>query len=134
MVLFDRIHHIGIAVVDIDRALLLYRDQFSMTPGLRRTMESQGVEVQFMQLPGTLIELLAPLSKESPIARFLSSHGPGMHHMAYEVADIRDTLKWLKSNGFKVVDEEPREGAEGKLVAFVHPKSAGGVLLELQQR
>ena len=134
MAIFERIHHVGIAVASIDSALPLYRDLLNMKPGLRKTMVSQGVEVQFLELPGTLLELLAPLSEDSVIARFLSRHGSGMHHLAYEVSDIRSTLKELQDTGFDLIDEEPREGAEGKLVAFLRPGSMGGVLVELQER
>lgn len=133
MALFDRIHHVGIAVASIDAALPLYRDRLNMKPGLRTKLASQGVEVQFLELSGSLLELLAPLSEDSVIARFLSRHGSGMHHLAYEVTDIRDALKQLQNRGFELIDEEPREGAEGKLVAFVHPKTMGGVLVELQE-
>ena len=134
MGLLDCIHHVGIAVSSIDEALPLYRDRLKMNPGLRKKMESQGVEVQFFNLSGTVIELLAPLSKDTTLARFLSRHGSGMHHLAYEVSDIRAALKELQDTGFDLVDEEPREGAEGKLVAFVHPRTMGGVLVELQQK
>lgn len=129
---FERIDHIGIAVFDIDKALELYRDRMGMVPGLRRKVEAQQVEVQFLELPGTKIELLAPLSDDSPISRFLAKRGEGLHHITYAVPDVTRALAQLTAGGIEAIDKVPRPGAEGKAVAFLHPRSTGGVLVELQ--
>ena len=126
------IDHIGIAVFDLDSALELYRDRLGMVPGLRRKVEAQNVEVQFLELPGTKIELLAPLSDASPISKFLQRRGEGLHHITYRVPDVARALAECASRGIEAIDQKPRPGAEGKLVAFLHPKSTGGVLVELQ--
>jgi methylmalonyl-CoA/ethylmalonyl-CoA epimerase len=130
--LLERIDHIGIAVFDIDKALELYRDRMGMVPGLRRKVEAQQVEVQFLELPGTKIELLAPLSDDSPISRFLAKRGEGLHHITYAVPDVARALAQLTAGGIEAIDKVPRPGAEGKAVAFLHPRSTGGVLVELQ--
>jgi methylmalonyl-CoA epimerase len=126
------IDHIGVAVFDIDRALEIYRDRLGMVPGLRRKVEVQKVEVQFLELPGTKIELLAPLSENSPISKFLARRGEGLHHVTYRVPDVAAALELCRERGLEVIDSVPRPGAEGKLVAFLHPRSTGGVLTELQ--
>jgi methylmalonyl-CoA/ethylmalonyl-CoA epimerase len=126
------IDHIGIAVFDIDRALELYRDRLGMVPGLRRRVEAQLVEVQFLELPGTKLELLAPLADDSPIAKFLARRGEGLHHITYRVPDVAAALAECARRGVEVIDREARVGAEGKAVAFLHPRSTGGVLTELQ--
>jgi methylmalonyl-CoA/ethylmalonyl-CoA epimerase len=104
-----------------------------MKRGLRRALPERGVEVQFMKLPGTLLELLAPLGEASPIGKFMARRGPGLHHICFEVADIHRALADCLSQGLEAVDAEPRPGAEDKLVAFLQPHSTGGVLIELQQ-
>jgi len=130
--LLSRIDHIGIAVFDIEKALELYRDRMGMVPGLRRKVEGQKVEVQFLELPGTKIELLAPLSADSPISKFLARRGEGLHHITYAVPDVARALAELSAQGIEAIDKSPRPGAEGKDVAFLHPRSTGGVLVELQ--
>jgi methylmalonyl-CoA/ethylmalonyl-CoA epimerase len=130
--LLERIDHIGVAVFDIDKSLELYRDRMGMVPGLRRKVEAQQVEVQFLELPGTKIELLAPLSDDSPISRFLAKRGEGLHHITYAVPDVARALAQLTAGGIEAIDKVPRPGAEGKAVAFLHPRSTGGVLVELQ--
>jgi methylmalonyl-CoA epimerase len=131
--MLERIDHVGIAVRNIDLALKLYRDTLGFKPGLRKRVEHQKVEVQFLELPGTKLELLAPLSDDSPISKFLTQRGEGVHHITYSVADIHAALAELKARGIRAIDAAPRPGAEGKLVAFLHPKTTGGVLIELQQ-
>ena len=96
-------------------------------------MKDQGVEVQFLELPGTRLELLAPLDETSRITGFLEKRGPGLHHICYEVSDIAAVLLRLTKEGMQAIDAVPRPGAEDKLVAFLHPASADGVLIELQQ-
>lgn len=129
---FQRIDHIGVAVYDIDKAVELYRDRMGMVPGLRRKVYAQRVEVQFLELPGTKIELLAPLSDDSPISKFLAKRGEGLHHITYSVPDVAAALAQLTARGVEAIDQVPRLGAEGKEVAFLHPRSTGGVLIELQ--
>jgi methylmalonyl-CoA/ethylmalonyl-CoA epimerase len=128
------IHHVGIAVDDMEAGRALYRDTLGLKPGLHRLMMERGVEVQFFDLPGARIELLAPRGESSSIAKFLADRGPGLHHICYEVNDIHAALATLTGRGLRAIDTEPRDGAEGKLVAFLHPRSAGGVLIELQQK
>lgn len=129
----NQIDHIGIAVHNLDEALALYRDKLGMTVGERIHVEHQKVEVVFLELPGTKIELLAPLSEDSPISKFLAKRGEGLHHITYAVDDVGKTLAELQAAGIEAIDKAPRPGAEGKPVAFLHPKSTGGVLIELQQ-
>jgi len=131
--LFKRIHHVGVAVERLDEAVALYESAFGMTRGLRAALPERGVEVQFLHLPGSTVELLAPLGDDSPVARFLARRGPGMHHLCYEVDNIEEALSRLTASGVEPIDPVPRPGAEGKLVAFLQPKSTAGVLIELQQ-
>lgn len=121
------------AVLQLEEAARLYETAFGMTRGLHVRMPERGVEVQFMEQPGTRIELLAVLGGESPLQKSLDRRGPGLHHLCFEVKDIHQALKQLSARGFQILDPEPRPGAEGKLVAFLHPGSALGVLIELQQ-
>lgn len=128
-----KIHHIGIATSGIDDAADVWRDLL----GLRadRTEEVAGQKVRVCTLPvgESRFELLEPMSADSPISRFLEKRGGGIHHIAVSVEDIRATLADLKAKGAKLIDEHPRAGAGGCLVAFIHPSSTGGVLLELVQ-
>lgn len=131
--MLERVHHVGIAVANLEASRALYESTLQMKAGLHRVMPDQGVEIQFYELPGTRIELLAPVGDDSPLVGFLKDRGPGLHHVCYEVKDIRQALKDLLNAGLRAVDDEPRLGAEERLIAFLHPKSAGGVLIELQQ-
>jgi methylmalonyl-CoA/ethylmalonyl-CoA epimerase len=128
-----KLDHIGIATRQIDEAMDLWRNTLGL--GLEHTEEiaEQGVRVSMLSLGETQLELLEPLSDDSPVGRFLEKRGPGIHHIAIRVDDIRAELAKLKTNGARLIDETPRVGAGGCLVAFVHPSSAGGVLLELVQ-
>lgn len=123
--------HVGIAVHDIDAALLEYRTQFGFSVDSREVIESQRVEVAFIRLPNTLIELLAPQDESSPLAKFLAKRGPGMHHLCYRVDNIEAELTRLIQAGVEVIDKVPRPGAHHTRIAFLHPKSTGGVLTEL---
>lgn len=120
-------------MLQLEEAAKLYETAFGMTRGLHVRLPERGVEVQFMEQPGTRIELLAALGEDSPLHKFLLRRGPGLHHLCFEVQDIHLALQQLSSRGLQVLDQEPRPGAEGKPVAFLHPGSAGGVLIELQQ-
>jgi methylmalonyl-CoA/ethylmalonyl-CoA epimerase len=126
-----KLEHIGIATHSIDEALRFWRDALGRVVTHTETVEEQGVRVAMLPFGEPRIELLEPTGPASPVAKFLEKRGPGIHHIAVRVADIRATLTRLKAEGARLIDEEPRTGAGGCLVAFVHPSSSGGVLLEL---
>ena len=128
-----KIDHIGIATHKIDDALALWRDALGLSVDLTEEVTEQGVRVAMLPIGETHIELLEPLQSNSPVGKFLDKRGPGIHHIAVKVADIRSSLAQLKEKGARLIDETPRVGAGGCLVAFVHPASANGVLLELVQ-
>jgi methylmalonyl-CoA/ethylmalonyl-CoA epimerase len=125
------IHHLGVAVEDLDTALDTYARLFGAELELRGTMEDQGVRAAVLRLGDGRIELLEPLGADTPVGRFLASRGPGMHHVAYEVSDLAATLTELTDAGADLIDERPREGLFGLEVAFVHPDSVHGVLSEV---
>ena len=125
--------HIGIAVPNIDDAIKEYQSKFGFVVDSREKLSSQQVEVCFLALANTKIELLAPLSPNSKLQKFLDSRGPGLHHLCYQVSDIKAELARLKSEGLKLIDEVPRPGAHHTQIAFIHPGSCGGVLTELCQ-
>ena len=125
--------HVGIAVENLDLAIADYLSKFGFKLELREKVASQKVELAFLKLDNTKIELLTPTSPESTLRKFLDSRGPGLHHICYEVADIVAELKRLKDLGLKLIDETPRAGAHNTLIAFLHPKSTAGVLTELCQ-
>ncbi len=125
--------HVGIATDDLDKSISQYQKDLSFKLEHRELVKDQKVEVAFLRLENTLIELIAPIDDSSPIAKFLSTRGPGLHHICYRVADIRAELSKLAALGYKLIDETPRVGAKKKLIAFIHPKSFGGVLTELCQ-
>jgi methylmalonyl-CoA/ethylmalonyl-CoA epimerase len=125
------IHHLGVAVEDLDEALGTYQRLFGAELEQRATVPVQGVEAAAVFVGAGRVELLSPLEEDSPVGRFLASRGPGMHHVAFEVADIGLALASLKSEGAELVDDEPREGMFGLQVAFVHPDSVHGVLAEV---
>ncbi len=128
-----KVDHIGIATPQLDEALALWQDALGLTLDHTEEVTDQGVRVAMLAIGETHIELLEPLSSGSPVGRFLEKRGPGIHHIAVSVSDIRATLAQLKEKGLRLIDEIPRVGAGGCLVAFVHPSSANGVLLELVQ-
>jgi len=128
-----KVDHIGIATRQIDEALALWRDALGLQVDFTEEVTGQGVRVAMLPIGETHIELLEPLSENSPVGKFLERRGPGIHHVAIEVTDIRATLAQLKEKGTRLIDETPRTGAGGCLVAFVHPSSTNGVLLELVQ-
>ena len=128
-----KINHLGIATKGIDEALKFWEDALGLENVHTETVEDQKVRVAMLPLGESRIELLEPTSEDSPISKFLEKRGGGIHHVAVEVEDIRAALAKLKAEGARLIDEEPRIGAEGCLVAFVHPSSANGVLLELVQ-
>jgi methylmalonyl-CoA/ethylmalonyl-CoA epimerase len=126
-----KIEHIGIATPRLEEALRFWRDALGLEVAHTEVVEEQGVRVAMLPVGEPRIELLEPTGADSPVAKFISKRGPGIHHVAVRVADIRAALARLKDEGARLIDEEPRRGAGGCLVAFVHPSSSGGVLLEL---
>jgi methylmalonyl-CoA/ethylmalonyl-CoA epimerase len=128
-----KINHIGIATNGIEEALAFWQDALGLEKLHTETVEDQKVRVAMLPLGESRIELLEPTADDSPISKFLEKRGGGIHHIAVEVDDIRAALERLKQNGARLIDEQPRTGAEGCLVAFVHPSAANGVLLELVQ-
>jgi methylmalonyl-CoA/ethylmalonyl-CoA epimerase len=130
---FSRIDHIGVAVAELDPAIELYRGSFELTVAHREVVEEQGVEAVLLDVGEGHVELLAPLGADTPIGKFLEKKGSGLHHVAYQVADIDQTLTALKASGLKLIDSEPRIGIRGSRVAFLHPSSSGGVLTEIVQ-
>jgi methylmalonyl-CoA/ethylmalonyl-CoA epimerase len=131
--MLTKINHIGVAVTCIEEALPYYRDQLGMNYEGEEVVAAQKVKVAFLQIGESRIELLEPTSDESPVAGFLKKNGPGMHHIAYEVDDLEGALRKLEAQGVRLIDKEPRKGAHGTKIAFVHPKASGGVLTELCQ-
>jgi methylmalonyl-CoA/ethylmalonyl-CoA epimerase len=128
---FDRIDHIGLAVTDLDGAVALYRDRLGMPLEHREVVEQFGVEAVLLGIGDSHVELLSPTDPEGPVGRFIERSGPGLHHVAYQTADIDAALDEVRSAGLALIDEKPRAGIRNSRVAFVHPKSTGGVLTEL---
>lgn len=131
--MFARIDHIGVAVEDLDAALALYERDYDMTLVHREVVASQGVEAVLLDVGENHVELLAPTGADTPVGRFLGRRGPGLHHVAYQTADIVAELDRLRASGVGLIDETPRVGIRSSRVAFLHPKSSGGVLTEIVQ-
>ena len=129
--MLGRIDHIGVATEDLDGAIALYEGTLGMPVAHRETVESQGVEAVLLDVGDGHVELLRPLGPETPIGKYLEKRGPGLHHVAYAVEDIDGVLGKLKDAGIELIDSEPRVGIRDSRVAFVHPKSTGGVLTEI---
>lgn len=129
--MFGRIDHIGVAVEDLEAAIGLYEGSFEMTLAHRETVSSQGVEAVLLDVGEGHVELLRPLGPETAVGKFLERKGPGMHHVAYAVADIDATLRSAVAAGLELIDAEPRTGIRESRVAFLHPRSTGGVLTEI---
>jgi methylmalonyl-CoA/ethylmalonyl-CoA epimerase len=131
--MLTKINHIGIAVTSLDATVPFYRDNLGMNfCGIEEVAE-QKVRVAMLQIGESMIELLEPTAEDSPVAKFIKKNGQGIHHIAYEVADIEAAIEKLRSDGARMIDEKPRLGAHGTRIAFVHPKSSNGVLTELCQ-
>jgi len=130
---FSRIDHVGVAVEQIEPALALYRDGFQLEVSHREVVEEQGVEAVLVDVGENHVELLAPLAADTPVGKFLARQGPGLHHVAYQVADIEATLAALVEAGIELIDQQPRAGIRGSRVAFMHPRATGGVLTEIVQ-
>ncbi len=129
----SQIDHLGVAVRSLDEASSFYAVTLGLTPSAPEDVPDQKVRVVCFQVGEVRVELLEPTAEDSPIARFLDKNGPGLHHVAYRVDDLPATLATLKAAGVRLVDEVPRPGAHGMSIAFIHPKSSGGVLTELCQ-
>ena len=129
--MFGRIDHVGVAVDDLDEAIELYTKRLGMPLQHRETVEEQGVEAVLVGVGGSHVELLRPLAPETAVGRFLQRNGPGLHHVAYGTDDIASAIDELVKAGLQLIDEQPRTGIRNSRVAFVHPKSTGGVLTEL---
>jgi methylmalonyl-CoA/ethylmalonyl-CoA epimerase len=129
--LFGRIDHIGVAVADIDAAIALYEGSFEMRLAHRETVASQGVEAALLDVGEGHVELLAPLGSDTPVGKFLERRGEGLHHVAYAVSDIDASLRQVAAAGIELIDSEPRVGIRGSRVAFLQPRSTGGVLTEI---
>ena len=124
------VHHVGIAVADLDASLLVYEELFGAHLEHRESVEDQGVEAASLRVGESRIELLRPLGPDTPVGRFLAKRGPGMHHVAFEVDDVGAELVRLRAEGAQLIDDAPRRGLFGLQVAFVHPEATGGVLAE----
>jgi methylmalonyl-CoA epimerase len=124
------VHHVGIAVDDLDASVLVYEELFGARLEHRESVEDQGVEAASLRIGESRIELLSPLGPDTPVGRFLAKRGPGMHHVAFEVDDVAAELGRLRADGAQLIDDSPRHGLFGLQVAFVHPEATGGVLAE----
>jgi methylmalonyl-CoA epimerase len=131
--MFARVDHIGVAVEDLDAAIALHEQAYGMAVAHREVIDEQGVEAVLLDVGENHVELLRPLGEDTPVGRFLSKRGPGLHHVAYQVADVQATLTTLRERGLRLIDDEPRIGIRGSRVAFLHPASSGGVLTEIVQ-
>lgn len=131
--MFTDVDHIGLVVRDLDAAIALYRDAFGVTEWERVALPERHMTVAVAHIGTTMIELIAPTSDEAAFAKFLAERGPGTHHVAYRVNDITAALSAARARGIQLIDEQPRPGLHNTLVAFLHPKSTMGVLIELVQ-
>lgn len=129
--MLERIDHVGVATDDLDGAIALYEGSLGMAVAHRETVESQGVEAVLLDAGEGHVELLFPLGPDTPVGKYLAKKGPGLHHVAYAVSDINESLGALKEAGVMLIDSEPRQGIRESRVAFLHPKATGGVLTEI---
>jgi methylmalonyl-CoA/ethylmalonyl-CoA epimerase len=129
--MLNRIYHLGYAVEDIEAACRFYRGTFGVEPTEPEVIEEQGIIATMFRVGESMVELVQPTGPDTPVGRFLARRGEGFHHVAYQVDDLEATLRAFRKNGVEIIDEEPRIGAGGTRMAFVHPKSTFGVLTEL---
>ena len=128
---FVALDHVGIAALDLEAEVERYRRLLGAEPVHRERVESQGVDEVLFELGGSFVQLLGSLGPETPVGGFLAKRGPGVHHLAYRVQDVRAALDELRAEGVRLIDDEPRPGSRGTRIAFAHPSSMGGVLVEL---
>ena len=131
--MFTRVDHLGVAVEDLDAALVLHEATYGMAFAHREVIEEQGVEAVLLDVGENHVELLRPLGPDTPVGRHLARRGPGLHHVAYQVADVEAALAALRDRGVELIDQAPRTGIRGSRVAFLHPRATGGVLTEIVQ-
>jgi methylmalonyl-CoA/ethylmalonyl-CoA epimerase len=131
--MLTQIDHVGIAVANLDEEVERYRRTFGLEPTHRERMQDQGVDEVLFAVGESYVQLLGALGSDTPVGRFLGTRGPGIHHLGYRVADVSEALGRLRAEGVALIDETPRGGSRGTTIAFVHPKSMGGVLVELVQ-
>jgi methylmalonyl-CoA/ethylmalonyl-CoA epimerase len=131
--MLSAVDHVGVAVESIDAALAIYRDALGMPLVHRETVDEQGVDAALLDVGDGHVELLQPLGPDTAVGKFLARRGPGLHHIAYRVESVQETLEALSAAGVRLIDEHPRTGIRGSLVAFLHPSSTGGVLTEIVQ-
>jgi methylmalonyl-CoA/ethylmalonyl-CoA epimerase len=131
--MLTQIDHVGIAVADLEEEVERYRRTLGLEPAHRERMRDQGVEEVLFAVGESYVQLLGALGSDTPVGRFLVRRGPGVHHLGYRVANVTDALRRLRAQGVALIDETPRGGSRGTTIAFVHPKSMGGVLVELVQ-
>ena len=131
--MFAQIDHVGVAVEDLDAAIALHEQTYGLALAHREVVEEQGVEAVLLDIGASHVELLRPLQPDTAVGCFLASRGPGLHHVAYRVDDIEAALDALRDRGLQLIDETPRAGIRDSRVAFVHPRSTGGVLTEIVQ-
>jgi methylmalonyl-CoA/ethylmalonyl-CoA epimerase len=129
-----KIDHLGIAVRSLEEGLALWGDLLGLEPAEIETVTEQGVRTAFLNVGETRLELLEPTGPDTPVGRFLHKRGPGFHHICFLVEDLESALRQLEARGLRLVDQQPRNGAGGSKVAFLHPSSTGGVLVELKQK
>ena len=127
----NKIEHIGIAVADLDEAEIRFSKLLNTLSYKREAVESEGVITSFFKVGETKIELLAATKEDSPIQKYIDKKGEGIHHIAFDVEDIHLSIKKLQSEGFRFINEQPKDGADNKRIAFIHPKSTGGILVEI---
>ena len=125
------VHHVAIAVADLDEAIDRHRELYGTEPLYREVVEEQGVAEAMLPLGGTAVQLLEPLAADTPVGRFLAKRGEGLHHVAYAVANIEASLSHLREQGVRLIDDSPRTGGGGHRIAFVHPSAFAGTLIEL---
>jgi methylmalonyl-CoA epimerase len=131
--MFAQIDHVGLAVEDLDAAIALHEQTYGLALAHREIVDEQGVEAVLLDVGSSHVELLRPLQPDTAVGRFLATRGPGLHHVAYRVDDIEAALDALRDRGLQLIDETPRMGIRDSRVAFVHPRSTGGVLTEIVQ-
>jgi methylmalonyl-CoA/ethylmalonyl-CoA epimerase len=131
--MFARVDHLGVAVEDLEAAVALHEATYGMALAHREVLAEQGVEAVLLDVGENHVELLRPLGPDTPVGRHLARRGPGLHHVAYQVADVDAALAALRERGVELIDEAPRTGIRGSRVAFLHPRATGGVLTEIVQ-